>query len=134
LAGKDTLILRAFKREESLMHTEPPGGVKYDLVSLIRMAQLIGDSEKQTLQLQALSCPEISVQRLLVDGGYVPEKMLDSLELGQELIEKGVIKEAQFCVGIFDELTMDLTMKDSLMVRGWLPPDFKTERKQTQTS
>jgi hypothetical protein len=91
------------------------------------MCQIIGEAEKEALQQQAQNCPWISMQRLLVDGGYIPEEMLNSLELGQSLIEKGLIKETQFCVGMFDEVTINMTMKDSLIVRGWLPADWKAD-------
>jgi len=84
------------------------------------MCQIIGDGDKALLQKKAASCPEISIQRLLVDGGYVREATVDSLELGQLLIAQGLIKETQFCVGMYDEMTTGITMKDSLKTRGWL--------------
>jgi len=92
----------------------------HDLLSLVRMCQIISDKDKEMLERKAASCPEISVQRLLVDGGYVREAMVDSLELGKSLIEQGRIKETQFCVGMYDEMTTGVSLQDSLKLRGWL--------------
>jgi hypothetical protein len=98
----------------------PSAGVCHDLLTLVRMCQIIGDRDKELLQKKAASCPEISIQRLLVEGGYMREATVDSLELGQLLIAQGLIKETQFCVGMYDEMTTGIRMKDSLKTRGWL--------------
>jgi hypothetical protein len=103
------------------MEKDQPCGVTYDLISLARLCQIIGDPECRELRILTQNSPEVSLHRHLVDSGRVPERYLPSLELAQALIEKGVIKEPQFCVAMFDEITSGIPMKNSLIVRGWLP-------------
>ncbi|MFN8659087.1 MAG: hypothetical protein U0105_22310 [Candidatus Obscuribacterales bacterium] len=90
------------------------------IIQLMEAAQFIGSLEVKALQAQMQLAPNIPVEKLILNAGYVQPQELASLKLGETLLAQGRITMAQFQVAIYDERTSGLRMAESLQVRGWL--------------
>lgn len=90
------------------------------IIQLMEAAQFIGALEVKALQAQMQLAPNIPVEKLILNAGYVQPQELASLKLGETLLAQGRITMAQFQVAIYDERTSGLRMAESLQVRGWL--------------
>jgi hypothetical protein len=106
---------------EQLSKTQPLVVELPKLVQLLKEAQFIGPAEIQALTAQMALAPEIPIERLVLDSGYVTQQEMNSLKLAELLLEQGKITMAQFQVAIYDERTSGIRMAESLQVRGWLP-------------
>ncbi len=106
---------------EQLSRTQPLVTELPKLVQLLKEAQFIGPAEIQALTAQMALAPEIPLERLVLDSGYVTQQEMNSLKLAEMLLEQGKITMAQFQVAIYDERTSGIRMAESLQVRGWLP-------------
>lgn len=107
--------------EQQLAKTQPIVQEMPRLMQLLKEAQFIGPAEVQALTAQMALAPELPVERLVLDSGYVNTQEMNSLKLAETLLEKGQISMAQFQVAIYDERTSGIRMAESLQVRGWLP-------------
>lgn len=106
---------------EQMSKTQPLVTEMPKLVQLLKEAQFIGPAEIQALTAQMALAPEIPVDSLVLDSGYVTQQEMNSLKLAEMLLEQGKITMAQFQVAIYDERTSGIRMAESLQVRGWLP-------------
>lgn len=106
---------------EQLAKTQPLVAELPRLVQLLKEAQFIGPAEVQALVAQMSLAPEVPVDRLVLDSGYVTPQEMNSLKLAETLLDQGKITMAQFQVAIYDERTSGIRMAESLQVRGWLP-------------
>jgi hypothetical protein len=106
---------------DQLAKTQPLMTELPKLVQLLQEAQFIGPAETQALSAQMALAPEIPLERLVLDSGYVTQQEMNSLKLAELLLEQGKISMAQFQVAIYDERTSGIRMAESLQVRGWLP-------------
>jgi len=107
--------------EIQLAKTQPMAAELPRLVQLIKEAHFIGPAEVQALTAQMSLAPEVPVERLILDSGYVTPQEMNSLKLAETLLDQGKISMAQFQVAIYDERTSGIRMAESLQVRGWLP-------------
>jgi len=96
------------------------------LVNLLQAGQIIGAAEVQALINQMNAAPEIPVQELILNAGYVTDLELKSLQLAEYLLAQGKITMAQFAVAMYDERTQGVRMAESLQNRGWLETHVKT--------
>lgn len=113
---------------EHLAKTQPIVSELPRLVQLLKEAQFIGPAEIQALMAQMSLAPEIPVERLVLDSGYVAQAEMNSLKLAEMLLEQGKITMAQFQVAIYDERTSGIRMAESLQVRGWLPVEISIQK------
>ncbi|HEY9870718.1 MAG TPA: hypothetical protein V6D08_16245 [Candidatus Obscuribacterales bacterium] len=109
------------KVEAQLAKTQPIVAELPALVRLLKEAQIIGPAEVQALTAQMALAPEVPIERLVLDSGYVTAQEMYSLKLAEMLLEQGKISMAQFQVAMYDERTSGIRMAESLQVRGWLP-------------
>ncbi len=118
---------------EQLAKTQPIVSELPRLVQLLKESQFIGPAEIQALLAQTALAPEIPLERLVLDSGYVTQQEMNSLKLAEMLLDQGKITMAQFQVAIYDERTSGIRMAESLQVRGWLPVDV-TEQSASKDS
>lgn len=112
--------------EVQLAKTQPIVVELPSLVRLLKEAQIIGPAEVQALTAQMSLAPEVPIERLVLDSGYVSQQEMYSLNLAESLLEQGKISMAQFQVAMYDERTSGIRMAESLQVRGWLPVESST--------
>lgn len=113
--------------ETQLTKTQPMTAELPRLVQLLKEAQFIGLAEVQALSAQRALAPEVPIERLVLDSGYVTQQEMNSLKLAEMLLDQGKITMAQFQVAIYDERTSGVRMAESLQVRGWLPIEVKPQ-------
>lgn len=94
-------------------------------VQLLQAAQFITDVEVQAIMVQMDFAPNIPVEKLILNAGYVTQQEMASVKLGESLLQQGKISMAQFQVAIYDERTSGLRMAESLQVRGWLNTEVR---------
>jgi hypothetical protein len=95
------------------------------LVVLLEAAQVIGAMEVQALKAQLERAPNVPVERHIINAGYITQSELDSVRLGENLLQRGKISMAQFQVAFYDERYSGLRMAESLQVRGWLSVEVR---------
>lgn len=95
------------------------------VIQLLEAAQIIGALEVQALTAQMEFAPNVPVERLILNAGYVNQTELASIKLGESLLQQGRITMAQFQVAIYDERSSGLRMAESLQVRGWLSVEVR---------
>lgn len=95
------------------------------LIQLLEAAQFITPVEVQALTAQMAFAPNIPVEKLILNAGYVTAQEMASVKLGESLLQSGKINMAQFQVAIYDERTSGLRMAESLQVRGWLSVEVR---------
>ncbi len=120
--------------EPAMLKTQPLVAELPRLVQLLREAQFIGPAEVQALVAQMTLAPEVEIERLVLDSGYVTPQEMNSLKLAELLLEKGQINMAQFQVAIYDERTSGIRMAESLQVRGWLPVEVSSQSEEGNNS
>jgi hypothetical protein len=95
------------------------------LIQLLEAAQFITPVEVQALIAQMAFAPNIPVEKLILNAGYITAQEMASVKLGESLLQSGKINMAQFQVAIYDERTSGLRMAESLQVRGWLSVEVR---------
>jgi hypothetical protein len=118
----------AFVFDESELAPPPPvaGNKKVPmLIQLLEAAQFITPVEVQALIAQMAFAPNIPVEKLILNAGYITPHEMASVKLGESLLQSGKINMAQFQVAIYDERTSGLRMAESLQVRGWLSVEVR---------
>ncbi|MBI4533522.1 MAG: hypothetical protein HY711_06205 [Candidatus Melainabacteria bacterium] len=128
----EVIELKETKTEAQMTKTQPIVAELPRLVQLLKEAQFIGPSEVQALVAQMALAPEVSVERLALDSGYVSQQEMNSLKLAEMLLEQGKITLAQFQVAIYDERTSGTRMAESLQLRGWLPVEVKGQTDESK--
>lgn len=93
------------------------------IIELLQMTQIIGPEEVKAMEAQMALAPEVSVERLVLDSGYVSRQEMNSLKLAEMLLDEGKINIAQFQVAMYDERSSGIRMAESLQARGWLAID-----------
>lgn len=119
---------------EQLSKTQPLVAELPKLIQLLKEAQFIGAAEIQALTAQTTLAPEIPLERLVLDSGYVTQPEMNSLKLAEMLLDQGKISMAQFQVAIYDERTSGIRMAESLQVRGWLPVEVSPQSDESKGS
>jgi hypothetical protein len=117
----------AFVFDESTLR-KPESAVRAQIpvvIQLLEAAQIIGPLEVQALSAQMEFAPNVPVERLILNAGYVTQQELASIKLGESLLQQGRITLAQFQVAIYDERMSGLRMAESLQVRGWLSVEVR---------
>jgi hypothetical protein len=120
------------KVEAQLAKTQPIVAELPALVRLLKEAQIIGPAEVQALTAQMALAPEVPIERLVLDSGYVTAQEMYSLKLAEMLLEQGKISMAQFQVAMYDERTSGIRMAESLQVRGWLPVEVGLQGEESK--
>jgi len=95
------------------------------LIQLMEAAQFITAVEVQALMAQMEFAPNVPVEKLILNAGYLTPYEMASVKLGESLLQAGKITIAQFQVAIYDERTSGLRMAESLQVRGWLSTEVR---------
>ena len=95
------------------------------IIQLLEAAQIIGPLEVEALKAQMEFAPNIPVEKLIMNAGYVNSHEMASVKLGESLLQQGRITMAQFQVAIYDERVSGLRMAESLQVRGWLSVEVR---------
>lgn len=93
------------------------------IIELLQITQIIGPEEVKAMEAQMALAPEVSVERLVLDSGYVTRQEMNSLKLAEVLLDEGKINIAQFQVAMYDERSSGIRMAESLQARGWLAVD-----------
>ncbi|MBX9878376.1 MAG: hypothetical protein K2Y22_07945 [Candidatus Obscuribacterales bacterium] len=93
------------------------------IIELLQISQIIGTEEVRAMEAQMALAPEVSVERLVLDSGYVTRQEMNSLKLAEMLLDEGKINIAQFQVAMYDERASGIRMAESLQARGWLAID-----------
>lgn len=93
------------------------------IIELLQITQIIGPEEVKAMEAQMALAPEVSVERLVLDSGYVTRQEMNSLKLAEMLLDEGKINIAQFQVAMYDERSSGIRMAESLQARGWLAVD-----------
>ena len=122
--------VREPEAEVQLAKTQPIVAELPSLVRLLKEAQIIGPAEVQALTAQMALAPEVPIERLVLDSGYVTQQEMYSLKLAETLLEQGKITMAQFQVAMYDERTSGIRMAESLQVRGWLPVEVSSRQSE----
>lgn len=117
----------AFVFDESALSPPPQAQNKKIpmLIQLLEAAQFITPVEVQAILAQMAFAPNVPVEKLILNAGYVLDSELASVKLGESLLQSGKINMAQFQVAIYDERTSGLRMAESLQVRGWLSVEVR---------
>ncbi len=100
------------------------------IVEMLKQARFIGEAEEQALKAQMARAPEIPVERLILDSGYVSRQEMNSLKLAEMLLGQDKINMAQFQVAMYDERNSGIRFAESLQVRGWLPVDVNASAEE----
>jgi hypothetical protein len=117
-----------FVFDESSLHRPQSQAVQKSVPTMIQLmeaAQFINQVEVQAILAQMEFAPNVPVEKLILNAGYVTLTEMASIKLGESLLEKGKITMAQFQVAIYDERTSGLRMAESLQVRGWLNTEVR---------
>lgn len=116
-----------FVFDESALHRPQPAANKPIpmLIQLMEAAQFITAVEVQALLAQMEFAPNVPVEKLILNAGYVTPQEMASIKLGESLLNASKITMAQFQVAIYDERTSGLRMAESLQVRGWLSVEVR---------
>jgi hypothetical protein len=93
------------------------------LIKLLRESRVIDDVEVQAVMAQRSRAPEIPLEALVLNSGYISQQEMYSLKLAESLIVQGKITMGQFQVAFYDERTTGVRMAESLQTRGWLETD-----------
>lgn len=65
----------------------------------------------------------VSLEEILERERVLSPAIMESLKRGQALIQEGTITMDKLAVAMFDQMTTQVNMMESLEVRGWLPKD-----------
>lgn len=101
------------------------------IVEMLKQARFIGEAEEQALKAQMARAPEIPIERLILDSGYVSRQEMNSLKLAETLLLQEKINMAQFQVAMYDERNSGVRFAESLQVRGWLPVEVNKPSDET---
>ncbi len=94
--------------------TKPPFAAPPLLIQMLVSAGIIGQAEVAALAAQRSRAPEVPIERLILDSGYVVQAEMNSLKLAEDLILRGRITMAQFQVAMYDERNSGIRMAESL--------------------
>ena len=95
------------------------------LIELMKASQLANPAEVQALINQMKLYPDIPLETLVLQAGYVTDLQMNSLKLAEYLLSQGKISMGQFSVAMYDECTTGIRMAESLQVRGWLDTETR---------
>jgi hypothetical protein len=111
--------------ESQLRKPETSKGPLPMLIQLLEACQIIGPLEVQALSAQMALAPQIPIEQLILNAGYATRAEMNSLKLGESLVQQGRISISQLQVAMYDERTSGLKMAESLQVRGWLSVEVR---------